>query len=164
MLWLYLLGAVTVLAIALRRVVHRQTPLTDELYSTKVAFEYLQSGVAWVQADQTLGGVNASLASTLSSDPRDLVGRMWVDIFADLEHDRVHEAYTRMLLQGKTEFDAYGQRADGTYAWLNVRLVPVHDHNMRFQGHHCLILDSTHTRILEDRVKELECEQFSVAR
>ena len=164
MLWLYLLGAVTVLAIALRRVVHRQTPLTDELYSTKVAFEYLQSGVAWVQPDQTIGAVNASLAATLSSDARDLVGRSWVDLFAELEHDRVHHAYKTMLLQGKTEFDAYGQRSDGTYPWLNVRLVPVHDHNMRFVGHHCLILDSTRTRILEDRVKELECEQFSGTR
>ena len=35
---------------------------------------------------------------------------------------------------------------------------------MRFVGHHCLVLDSTHTRILEDRVKELERDAFSATK
>jgi uncharacterized protein (DUF1501 family) len=39
MLWLYLLFAVTILVIVLRRVLRRQTPLTDELYSKKVAID-----------------------------------------------------------------------------------------------------------------------------
>jgi len=163
MLWLYLLGAVTVLSIALRRVLHRQTPLTDELYSTKVAFEHLQSGVAWVRADQTLGAVNGSLASTLCTEARSLVGRNWLEMFPAQEHDRIRESYRAMLLAGKTEFDAYGQRADGTYAWLNVLLVAVHDSNLRFIGHHCLVLDSTHSRILEDRVKELTYDMAACA-
>jgi hypothetical protein len=42
---------------------------------------------------------------------------------------------SRMLLSGKTQFDTYSQRVDGTYAWLNVLLVAVHDHRMRFIGH-----------------------------
>ena len=164
MLWLYLLGAVTVLVIALRRVMQRQTPLSDELYSTKVAFDHLQSGVAWVRADGTLGTVNASLGKTLTADPASLLGRDWVAMFPKLEQERVKEAYSQMLLSGKTQFDTYGQRADGTYAWLNVLLVAVHDHRMRFVGHHCLVLDSTHAKILEDRVKELERDAFSAAK
>jgi PAS domain S-box-containing protein len=164
MLWLYLLGAVTVLGIALRRVMQRQTPLSDELYSTKVAFDHLQSGVAWVRGDQTLGAINSSLAATLGADPKALIGRDWLDIFAKEERDRVRESYSRMLLLGRTEFNSYGQRADGTYAWLNVMLVAVHDHKMRFVGHHCLVLDSTRNRILEERVKELELEAISAAR
>lgn len=161
MLWLYLLGTATVLAIALRRVVQRQAPLTDELYSTKVALDRLQSGVAWVRADGTLGMVNSSLAATLNTDPKSLTGCGWLEIFALDERERARESATRMLLLGMTEFNAYGQRADGTYAWLNVLLVAVHDHKMRFVGHHCLILDSTRTRILEDRVKELEMDAIS---
>ena len=164
MLWLYLLGAVTVLCIALRRVIHRQIPLSDEVYSTKVAFDQLQSGVAWVRDDGTLGTVNASLAGTLSADPKSLLGRDWLQIFVALDRDRAKESYTRMLLLGKTEFSAYGQRLDGTHAWLNVLLVAVHDHKMRFVGHHCLVLDATQARILEDRVKELERDAFSEAR
>lgn len=164
MLWLYLLGAVTVLCIALRRVVRRQTPLTDELYSTKVAFDHLQSGVAWVRADGTLGAINSSLAATLCADPKNLIGSDWLTIFPTMEQERVKEAYSQLLLLGKTQFDVYGQRADGTYAWLNVLLVAVHDHKMRFVGHHCLMLDSTHTKILEDRVKELERDAFSAAK
>jgi PAS domain S-box-containing protein len=156
MLWLYLLGAVTVLCIALRRVIHRQTPLSDELYSTKVAFDHLQSGVAWVRGDGTLGTVNSSLAATLNSDPKTLIGRNWLEIFPNQESQLVQEAYSRMLLLGLTEFAAHGQRADGTFAWLKVLLVAVHDHKMRFVGHHCLVLDSTHTRLLEERLKAME--------
>jgi PAS domain S-box-containing protein len=156
MLWLYLLGAVTVLGIALRRVMQRQTPLSDELYSTKVAFDHLQSGVAWVRGDGTLGTVNSSLAATLGSDVNALLGRDWLDIFPKQEHQGVREAYSRMLLLGVTEFTAHGQRADNTYAWLSVLLVAVHDHRMRFVGHHCLVLDSTHTHLLEERLKVME--------
>lgn len=156
MLWLYLLGAVTVLCIALRRVIHRQTPLSDELYSTKVAFDHLQSGVAWVRGDGTLGTINSSLAKTLSCEPTALIGRDWLDIFPKPEHDRVKEAYSRMLLLGLTEVETYGQRSDGTFAWLSVQLVSVHDHKMRFVGHHCLVLDSTRTHLLEERIKALQ--------
>jgi PAS domain S-box-containing protein len=164
MFWLYLLGAVTVLVIALRRVMQRQTPLSDELYSTKVAFDHLQSGVAWVRRDGTLGMVNSSLAATFAADPKGFVGRDWLTIFPKMEQERVKEAYSQMLLAGRTQFDTYGQRADGTCASLNVLLVAVHDHKMRFVGHHCLVLDSTRTRILEDRVKELERDSISAAK
>jgi len=171
MLWLYFFGAATVLCIALRRVIHRQAPLSDELYSTKVAFDHLQSGLAWVGANGKLGTVNSALATTLSTYPKALMGRDWLDIFPQQERERVREAYSRMLLLGVTEFDTYGQRADGTCAWLNVLLVAVHDHKMRFQGHHCMVLDLTHSRLLEERikvmeqrVKELEREPVSLAR
>jgi len=99
-----------------------------------------------------------------AADPATLLGRDWVTMFPQLEQERVEEAYSQMLLSGKTQFDTYGQRADGTYCWLNVLLVAVHDHKMRFVGHHCLVLDSTHAKILEDRVKELERDAFSVAK
>jgi PAS domain S-box-containing protein len=162
MLWLYLLGAITVLCIALRRVIHRQTPLADEVYSTKVAFDHLQSGVAWVNSDGLLGTVNSSLAATLSSEPKTLIGRDWLDIFPKQERERARESYSRMLLLGVTEFEAYGQRADGTFAWLKVQLVAVHDHKMRFVGHHCLVLDSTHTHLLEERIQAME-ERMSLS-
>lgn len=162
MLWLYLLGAITVLCIALRRVIHRQTPLADEVYSTKVAFDHLQSGIAWVNSDGLLGTVNSSLAATLDSQPKALAGRDWLDIFPKQDRERARESYSRMLLIGVTEFNAHGQRYDGTLAWLNVKLVAVHDHKMRFVGHHCLVLDSTQTHLLEKRMEMLE-EQRSVS-
>jgi PAS domain S-box-containing protein len=164
MLWLYLLGAITVLCIALRRVIHRQTPLSDEVYSTKVAFDHLQSGVAWVRGDGTLGMVNSSLGATLASEPKTLIGRDWMSIFPKQEREHVREAYSQMLLLGRTEFDTYGERADGTYAWLNVLLVAVHDSKTRFVGHHCLVLDSTHTRLLEERMQVMEERVKSLAR
>ncbi len=156
MLWLYLLGAVTVLLIALRRLIQRQTPLSDEIYTTRVAFDRLQSGVAWVKADGTLGSINSSLASTLNSSPKALAGRDWLDIFPPRERQRIREVYSRMLLLGITQFDTPGQRADGADSWLKVLLVAVHDHKMRFTGHHCLVLDSTHTHMLEERIEAME--------
>lgn len=103
-----------------------------------------------------MGTVNSSLAATLNADPKGLIGRAWLEIFAKQDWERVRESYSQMLLLGVTEFDAHGQRADGTYAWLNVMLVAVHDHKMRFVGHHCLVLDSTRTKLLEERLEEKE--------
>lgn len=147
MFWLYLLGAVTLLTIALRRVLKRQTPLGDELYAKSIAIDYVQSGVAWVRADGTFGSVNPSFARTFRSSAQDLVGREWYKIFPAREHAQVREQYSRMLLMGTIAFDAPGECADGSPLWLNVRLVAVHDHKMRFVGHHCLIED--HTRLHE---------------
>jgi PAS domain S-box-containing protein len=170
MLWFYLLGGFAVLGIALWFVLHRQTPHSDEVISTNAVFDHLQSGVAWVRGDGRLGVVNSSLAATLSSDPKTLLGRDWMDMFPPQERERVRESYSRMLLLGETEFATYGQRADGTFAWLNVLLVAANDRKMRFVGHHCLVLDSTHTRLLEERLKiteerllELEPEAVSLA-
>jgi PAS domain S-box-containing protein len=156
MFWLYLLGAVTVLIIALRRVLRRQRPLSEQLYWTKVDYDHMQSGVAWVRVDGTMQSANSSLAATLSADSGKLLEHDWLELFPEHERERVRECYSQMLLRGMIEFDAYGQRGDGSYAWLNVVLIAVHDSKMRFVGHHCLVLDATHTRILEDRVKQME--------
>jgi len=161
MFWLYLLGLVTVLTIALRRVLRRQRPLDDELYSKQVAIDHVQSGVAWVRADGTIGSANPALATTLNVAAADLLGRVWVEVFPEAERERLREAYSQMLLLGMASLQAYGRRADGTFAWLDVLLVAVHDHKMRFVGHHCLVADRTRERVLEDQLRELTESQTS---
>ena len=81
MFWLYLLGLVTALTIALRRVLRRQRPLNDELYAKQVAIDRVKSGVAWVRADGTIGSVNPALATILNVAAADLIGRPWVEVF-----------------------------------------------------------------------------------
>jgi PAS domain S-box-containing protein len=152
MLWLYLLAAVTVLSIALRRVLRRQKPLDDELYAKNVAVEHVQSGVAWVRADGTFGSVNQSFGKTLRSDARELLGQEWYKMFPPSEHSQIRECYSQMLLAGMASFDGPGLRVDGSRVWLSIRLVAVHDHHARFMGHHCLAEDRTRERELEDRV------------
>jgi PAS domain S-box-containing protein len=155
MLWLYLLAAVTVLVIALRRTRKKMKPLDDELYSKNVAIDHVQSGAAWVRADATFGSVNPSFARTLNLEPRELAGRSWFNMFPSDQHSAIKEQFSGMLLAGTATFDAPGVRGDGSPLWLNVRLVAVHDHHMRFMGHHCLVEDKTRLCELEEEVRAL---------
>ena len=116
--------------------------------------EHIQSGVAWVRSDGTISAMNAAFTEILCGRLQDFRGRHWFSLFADQEGPQLEEAYRQMLLLGKITFDAYGKRVDGTYAGLEVRLVAVHDHKMRFQGHHCLVADRTRERILEEQMRE----------
>jgi PAS domain S-box-containing protein len=155
MFWLFLLGAVTILIIVLRRVLRRQTPLNDELYSKKVAIDHVHSGAAWVRVDGTVASMNPALAASLGARKDELVGQDWYLLFAERERARVKEAYSQMLLVGISSLDVDTERTDGSKAMQNVVLVAVHDHKMRFVGHHCLAVDRTHEKMLEARVQEL---------
>ena len=154
-LWLYLLALVTFLTIALRRVLRRQIPLSDELHVKKVAIEHVHSGIAWVRQDGAIGSINASFAATLNAVPRELVGRDWYEIFSQQDRARMKEAYSQMLLVGKANLEVHAKRTDGTYAGLEVLLVAQHDHKSRFIGHHCLAADRTRERLLEEQIREL---------
>src|SRR5579863_5503227 len=112
MLWLYLLGAVTVLVIVLRRVLRRQAPLNDELYSKQVAIDHVHSGVAWVRADGTLGSVNPALAESLRTTPRELVGRAWQTLFPEGDRAGIQAAYGQALLLGRVSLESTALRVD----------------------------------------------------
>jgi PAS domain S-box-containing protein len=155
MLWLYLLGAVTVLVIALRRVLRRQKPLNDELYSKKIAIDHVHSGVAWIQQDGKVGSMNPSLAGTFGATHRELDGRDWLSLFRPADRARVEEAYRQALLAGMTSFQAAVERLDGSTAYLDVLLLTVHDHKMRYIGHHLLTADRTREHDLAEQVRVL---------
>ncbi len=142
-LWLYLLGAVTVLVIVLRRVLRRQAPLNDELYSKQVAIDHVHSGVAWVRADGTLGSVNPALAESLRTTPRELVGRAWQTLFPEKDRPGIQEAYGQALLSGRVSLQGSALRLDGSAAPVNLVLVTIHDHKARLIGHYCLVEDRT---------------------
>jgi len=154
-LWVYLLGLSVLLVMALRRVRASQDPLRDEVYRRTVAVEHVQSGVVWVNSDGKVSSVNASFATTLGGDPKNIRGRDWYDIFAPRDRSKMGEAYSQMLLLGKASVEAHGRRLDGSYSALEVLMVAIHDHKMRFIGHHCLILDRTRERVLEAQLEEL---------
>lgn len=153
MFWLYLLGLATFLSIALRRVWRRQKPLSDELYAKNVAIEHVHSGVAWVRADNRIASANPALANFLHLSPQAAIDRDWRDLFAPAERTRVEEAYRQMLLMGKSTIEAsMGHCGE---ARCTVLLVAVHDHRMRFVGHHCIVEDRTREHQLEARIREL---------
>jgi PAS domain S-box-containing protein len=155
MLWLFLLGAVTALVIVLRRVLRRQQPLDDQVYVSRVAVDHVHSGVAWVKADGTIGSMNPALAATLGIKHGELDGRDWMQLFPERERDRVGEAYRQMLLLGMASMEIHVERSDRSLAWLSMALVALHDRKTRFAGHHCLTVDLTHEKNLEEKVKEL---------
>jgi PAS domain S-box-containing protein len=154
-LWLYLLAAVTVLVISLRRVLHRQAPLNDEIYSTRVAIDHVHSCVAWVRSGSLIGSVNPALAKTVCMLPRELVGQPWETIFPIQERPRVQEAYRQALLMGKYPLETQAQRPDGTLAKVRVLLVTIHDHKSRLVGHYCLMEDRTREAEMEQQIQEL---------
>lgn len=154
-LWVYMLGLSTLLYIALRRVKAQQAPLLDEVYMKNVAIEYVQSGVAWIRSDGTVGSINQSFANVLSAVPRELIGKDWYALFASHDHERLKEAYSQMLLVGKAEVNVRGRRIDGVCAALELLLVAIHDHRMRFVGHHCLVADRSREKALEQQIEEL---------
>jgi PAS domain S-box-containing protein len=155
-LWVYLLGLTVLLGIALRRVLAQQNPLKDEVYMKNVAIEYVQSGVAWIRADGTVRSINQSLADTLGALPRELIKLEWYELFAAQDHAQLKEAFSQMLLIGKTTLQVHGKRMDGTYAGLELLMVAIHDHKMRFVGHHCLVVDRTRERVLEAQIAGLK--------
>lgn len=154
MLWLYLLAAVTVLVIALRRVVRAQAPLTDELYSNRVAVEHVYSGVAWIRHDGMVGSVNQALADEFGGKS-DLLDHEWYLMFPAHERPRVKDAYTQMLLAGIANLDTMIESADGGNQVVHLRMIAVHDHKMRLVGHHCIFHNSSRERALERQIQQL---------
>ncbi len=154
-LWVYMLGLATLLGIALRRALARQLPLKDEVYMKNIAIEYVQSGVAWIRADGSIGSINLSMATTLSAAPRELVGKDWYELFASQDQARVKESYSQMLLLGKATLDVQGRRRDGTYSELELLMVAVHNHKMRFVGHYCLVVDRPREKVLAGQLGDL---------
>lgn len=154
-LWVYLLGLSILLVVALRRVMASQDPLKDEVYRRTVTVEHVQSGVVWVNSEGKVSSVNASFANTLGGEPKAILEHDWYEIFAPRDRNKMEEAYSQMLLLGKANVEVHGRRLDGSYSALEVLMVAIHDHKMRFIGHHCLILDRTRERVLETQVEEL---------
>ena len=143
-LWLYLLGAVTFLVIALRRVLNRQGSLNDEIYAKQVAIEYVHSGVAWVRADGTLGSANPALAQALGATPAELVGREWQTLFPESEQPEIQADYRKALLMGRVSRKTKAIRQDGSTVNVNLMLVAIHDRRTCLVGHYCLIEDRTY--------------------
>jgi len=139
MLWLYLLGIATFLGIVVRRLQRRQKPLNDELYSKRVAIDHVSSGVAWVSASGKLHSLNASLAQMLGGSAETLAGTNWLEIFPEGDRPRVTEAFSQMLLAGIASVGARTVDGYGGEVPRAVVLVAVHDHKMRFMGHHCIV-------------------------
>jgi PAS domain S-box-containing protein len=161
-LWLYLLGAVTVLSVVLRRVLRRQTPLNDDLYAKQVAIDHVRSGVAWVRADGLIGFINPAFAKTVGLLPREILNKPWLSFFPMGERRRVEEAYSQALLMGKTTLETQAQRPNGTLARVNILLVTVHDHKSRLVGHYCMLEDQTREVELEEQIQRLSAQLPSI--
>jgi PAS domain S-box-containing protein len=139
MVWLTLLAVVTCLTIVVRRLLRRQNPLLDELYSKRIAIDHVSSGVAWVPAGGKLGSVNLSLANLLGARPEQLAGRNWLEMFPAGERARVEEAYSQMLLLGRAVVETMTEDAHGVATARSVLLVAVHDNQTRLMGHQCIV-------------------------
>jgi PAS domain S-box-containing protein len=145
MLWLYLLGIVTVLSISVRRLLRKQKPLNDEVFSHRVAIDNVSSGVAWIPADGQLHTVNPALAEMVGTTQNELSRLSWLEIFPESERATVEEKFSQMLLAGRASMEVPTRDSHGEETLRTVLLLAVHDHKMRFMGHHCIV-----ERIIEE--------------
>ena len=99
-----------------------------------MAIEHVQSGITSGRPEGEIRTINPAFAEILIGHAKDYLGTSWYDLFAPQERERLKEAYSQMLLLGKTDLQAFGKRANGTFAGLEVRLVAEHDHQMHFVG------------------------------
>lgn len=155
MLWLYLLAAVTLLVIALRRVLLRQQPLNDALYSSRVAIEHVQSGVAWVRADGLVGSINPALLAVVGTRAETIRNAHWHSLFAQHDLEKIDAAYRQALIGGAATLAVLLKRVDGSQARAELQMVTIHDHKTRFVGHYCLVKDQTRELELAAQVQEL---------
>jgi len=91
------------------------------------------------------------LQTPWAGSPRSLPG----ELFAQQDRGKIQEAYSQMLLLGRATPDAHGRRLDGGHSSLEVLMVAIHDHKMRFVGHHCLVVDRTREKVLKAQVEQL---------
>ncbi len=161
-LWLYLLGAVTFLIIALRRVLRRLKPLNDELYSKQVAIHHVHSLVTWIRADGTIGSVNPAVVQALRTPEKELIGRAWQSLFAEPERARVEDAYRQALLMGKASLETLAGSPETGIAHVSLLLVTIHDHKSRLIGHYCLMQDRTRELELEEQIRRLSATPAAV--
>lgn len=138
------------LVAVVRRLLRRQKPMIDELYSKCVAIDHVYDGVAWVTAHGRVGYVNPALAKMLELDSAALLGRSWLDIFAPEDRRGIENAYSQMLLAGKASLDAKVLSSHGDLKPRNLLMVAIHDHKTRFSGHHCIF----HETVPAGAVKE----------
>ena len=160
--------------------------MDDEIFSRSVAFEHVQSGIAWVPKDGPVGSMNVSLASTLLLELRHATGMSWFDLFDVRDRSRLDAAYSQMLLAGKATVGVHGRnrlvprtgdleaanqepllmsediRASLEHPELELLLVGVHDSKMRFIGHYCLVEDRTRERLLEAHLREVRHERDQI--
>jgi hypothetical protein len=80
-------------------------------------------------------------------------------MFAQQDRSKIEEAYSQMLLLGKATLEVKGRRADGAYSGLEALMVAIHDHKMRFEGHHCLVVDRTREKVLAAQLEKLTKNQ-----
>lgn len=154
-MWIWFYGLSTLLGILYRRLWLKQAPLNNEINVNRVAIEHVQIGIAWVDADGTIGLVNPALADSLSIRADKVIGHQWLELFPISERHRIQNAYSEALLAREFSLATYLERADGTHAPVDLRLVPVHDDKSKHLGHHCLILDLTRVEDLEHKLHQL---------
>ena len=156
--WLYLLAIVTFLLIALRRVMRRQRPLKDDVYSKQLALDQVDSGVAKVNCDGLIGSVNPALAKMLDADQVNLIGATWMSLFPASERVQLEEAYRQALLVGRTSLHAEAARHDGSTAHVEIKLVTLYSDRAQLLGHYCLVHDVTRESEFEQQIKSLRAE------
>jgi PAS domain S-box-containing protein len=113
------------------------------------ALEHAVSGISRLDAAGRYIYVNQAYASMVGYRPEDLLGVEWQQTVHSDDLEILLAAYQRMQQNDKVEVDARGIRQDGSVFYKHLVMLPIHDDQHQFIGHHCFMKDVTEAKLAE---------------
>lgn len=117
-------------------------------------------GIARIDSNGHYSAVNDSYAAMLGCAPGDLIGQSWEPTVHEEDRPLALAAYTRMIEEGKAEFEARAVRKDESIFYKQVLIVK--GFNTSDGGHHCFMRDISERKEMERQQTE-QAERLRLA-
>ena len=124
------------------------------LKEMNVALANAMPGIARLDIDGRYIEVNELYAGMMGCRADEMIGSAWKPTVHPDDHAAAIDAYERMLLEGKGEFEARGVRKDSTTFFKHVLLVKITDKQGATTGHHCFMRDISERKQAEQELNE----------
>ena len=134
----------------------------EALKEMNIALANAMPGIARLDLGGRYVEVNDIYADMVGFRADEIIGSDWKQTVHPEDHAVALQAYERMLLEGKGEFEARGVRKDATTFFKHVLMVKMTDKQGAPTGHHCFMRDITERRQAEGALRESERRLRSV--
>lgn len=126
----------------------------DEWRMMSGVFENALDGMAQFDSNGVHIRVNRSYAVMHGYAPGEMIGMDWQAIIPAEVHGRMIDAYVAMMTGGRHVLESRAQRKDGTTFHRETVMIPAHDGDGAFAGHHAFTRDITSRIEAEQLIRE----------